>query len=170
MVSVLVSEWRKIVKDVDAWGFSGVIGYYCDIYWLVGLNRFRFTNFMESGIDVTFRIDGTNFDASNPSTWQGYLTPLDNYEVRSTDSGYLYWYLYDDVNDCRPVWTVASGRLQNGNICFRARLESCEVNIVDGGVDGYQECHGLIQKVNGGSDWVSFDYTDDQINLDGFTD
>lgn len=176
MVKVILSEWRKIIKDADVWGYKGYSGYYCDIYWLVGLNRFRFTNFMESGLDVTFRIDGGNFNADVPSTWNGYLTPLDNFEVRddaSTSGGtepHLYWYLYDDVKGERPVYYLASGRLVNGNLCFHATTYYCECNLIDGGVSGYDECHLLMYKYNGGTEWVEFDYESDQINLDGFDD
>ena len=168
--SVLVSEWLKIVKNAIIYSYSSYqIDYTADIFWLAGANRFRFANFLESGIDLTFRLDGTVFDPDNTATWHGYITPLDNYEVRSyTSAAAMYWYLYDDANGIRARWTTATGAEQKGNICFYSRSDDMDFNIYDGGIDGISSCHGWLYKRNSTSDWVYFYY--DEVNLEGYSD
>ena len=168
--SVLVSEWLKIVKEAEIFSYSYYqIDYKAPIYWLAGANRFRFGNFLDSGINLTFKLDGTAFDPENPSTWHGYITPLDNYEVRSyTSSGALYWYFYDDANGKRARWTTSVGAEQKGNICFYSRADDMDFNLVDGGIDNIPSCHGWVYKRNSSSDWVYFYY--DEVNLEGYKD
>lgn len=174
--SIIVSEWRKIVKDAEVFGDKNKNNYICDIYWLVGANRFKFTDFMESGIDITFRIDGGVFDADDTKTWAGYLTPLDNYDVRDasyTNSNapepHLYWYLFDDATGKRPTYYLASGQKVNGNMCFHSHLYYNEFNLINGNVWDYGEWYrGIIYKYNGGSEWVYFGYDPEQINLEGW--
>lgn len=168
---VLLAEWRKIVKDAEIYGYgSSGVDYVADIYWLPGANRFRFMNWMESGLNVTFRLIGTAFDPDNTTTWHGSLYPLDNYEERDyNDDGSLYrWFLYDDDNGQRPRWYTSGGKLQNGNITFYTNLSRNEFNLIDGGIDGYDYCHGFMYKYNGGSDWIYFDYNAEDINLEGW--
>lgn len=168
--SVIVSEWLKIVKDAEIYGYYGTYDYLGDIYWLAGANRFRFTNFLESGVDMTFSLGGGVFDPDNKSTWSGYLVPLDNYEENTSKTnsyGYFCWYLYDDANAKRLTWKTSTGYTVK-NVFLGADFYDQEFNIYDGNIDGIPSCHGWLWVDANYYDYVYVYYSD--VNIDGYTD
>lgn len=165
--SVLVSEWRKIVKDVEAY-VEDQSSYYFDLYWLAGANQFRFGNFLESGLTLTFKIvDNPTFDIDNVDTWYGHVYPLDNYLVREETDTDLYWYLYDDEKQERPRWTTESyGWEMKGNICFHTK--DSDINFVK---DIYYADERVeLWKINSTSQYFEMYWNPADVNLDGYKD
>ena len=178
--SVLVSEWRRIVRNAEIYDYDQeAIWYFADIYWLAGDNRFRFMNFLESGINITFKLDNPdgNVDANTPSTWEGMMMPLDNFsQWEGVD--YFRWFLWDDSKGKRAAWTTEYCGIPQNNIYFRNETYYNNFNIVDGGVEGAKTCHGCLRKMCSnsknrpvvGQHWIYFYYPSSDINLDGWGD
>lgn len=79
---------------------------YGELQMLEGMNKYRLTNFMNSGKNFTFALDATQSGCS--STYIG-VKPLDNYVYDISNGSYGCWYFHDDTNDIYPSWTMADG-------------------------------------------------------------
>jgi hypothetical protein len=100
--SVLIAKWVKAIQNIRNTMTNSSDEYvqadtYSDLYWLQGLNRYRITNFLGSGVDLTFELGNSSdnvYDVSNINTWHGTMDPLDHYYYRTYS-----WYLRDDDNN-----------------------------------------------------------------------
>jgi len=95
--SVLISSWKTIVKGARQYfGSDSNVYTTNDIQKLTGTNRFKIVNIYNTGIDMAFSINASNYDDNDMSTWKGDFTPLNNISYDS----YGYWWLSDeDGND-----------------------------------------------------------------------
>jgi hypothetical protein len=105
IASVLVAKWVPAIQGITNKILDSDSNYTqsdteSDLYWLEGLNRFRMTNFLGSGVDLTFELSNASFDANDTSTWVGLIIPLDHYYMRTTS-----WYLLDDEGNYAS-WTT----------------------------------------------------------------
>ena len=140
--TVLVSKWIKIAEDAEFWLYEKLdCVTYSDVYWLEGLNRFRFTNFLESGYDLSFSIvgDDKDFDPEDISTWTGEFSPLDHYAEEATTDSYKYWSLRDDEGNYFSWKPEESPATINGLYVYRTSYYS-SVEMCGTGTDTYRGC------------------------------
>ena len=127
-------EGDKAIEDIE----------YINPEQLGDTNRFRFPNFLNSGVDYIFTI------GSNSTAYPGYysITTYANYEpYEGTEAKGAY--LFDDATQSYPTWTVADGTIEVADICI---LENY------GTTNGYS-CISLEKK--GGYVYLYWtDYTD----------
>jgi hypothetical protein len=108
--SVLIAKWVKAIENIRNTMMNDSEEYvqsdtYSDLYWLQGLNQYRITNFLGSGITLTFSLGNSNdnvYDVADMSTWHGTMDPLDHCYYRTYS-----WYLRDD-DDNNATWTTDS--------------------------------------------------------------
>ncbi len=166
---VLVSVWKKIVKNVEieAWDKSWNYMFDCtsDIYWLEGQNQFRFSNFLESGVDLTFELSNPSFNPDDVSTWTGNVLPLDHYQTRvSTQPS---WYLLNDAGE-RFSWTISStGYTIKTNVYFRTDGSYFQILDMNGDPIGY-DYQAYVWLANTNQTWAYMYWT--ELNLDGYDD
>ncbi len=99
-------RWVKISEATFVWDGGEFSDSKSDIYWLEGQNRFRFNNFLGSGIDWEFYILASDpvdssvhseayFNPKDRSTWHGIPYPYTNWMM--DPEGLTCWYLMKDV-------------------------------------------------------------------------
>ena len=96
------------------WTTKGVTSEFTTSFQQLGnTNRFRFPNFLNSGVDYIFTI------GSNSPAYPGYysITTYANYEpYEGTEAKGAY--LFDDATQSYPTWTVADGTIEVADICI----------------------------------------------------
>lgn len=159
---ILVSEWVKVIKD--GLFYNGNMMYaYTDIWWLAGANRFRFSNFLDSGLELMFEIKSAAFSPSNTSTWKGTITPLNNFKRRNASS----WYFYNDEADERARWTTSYG-FEMKNIYFYDDSNPDIDLDLTGNYDGSQGYGGWCYCWGSCNDYIEFYWSD--LNTEGYKD
>lgn len=143
--SVYVSRWRQISKNVGFW-FENINDTYnkkffhsANLYQLEGQNRFRFEDYLGSGIDMQFSIIPTKsnitFSATDPNTWQGRLEPKSNYmdggQVALNGVYYNCWWFMKD-GETFASWKLPVFDVTVNYINFFSNYMS-EFNYVNGG-------------------------------------
>lgn len=101
--SVIISEWVKLHKVKFYYsGTEGLPTTYSDLYQLDGVNKFYVTDFLGSGTDLYFTVDGTSFTLDDLATSSGELVPYsgaetvdyssykENYLLTSASDGYSW--------------------------------------------------------------------------------
>lgn len=92
------------------------------LYALDGANRFKITDFLNSGLDFVFTVP-------SPNDTYPYIVPTTNcvfYEDLDYDDDYHSWYFYDTATASYPVWSI------DGSDLF------VEYMTIDSYEDGYQ--------------------------------
>ena len=96
------------------WTTKGVTSEFTTSFQQLGnTNRFRFPNFLNSGVDYIFTV------GSNSTAFPGYysITTYANYEpYEGTEAKGAY--LFDDATQSYPTWTVADGTIEVADICI----------------------------------------------------
>lgn len=139
--SVYVSSWRQITKNVQFWftnindNYNNKIFHNANFYQLEGQNRFRFEDYLGSGIDMQFTIVPTKanitFSATDPNTWVGRLEPVSNYMDGGTVAiGSYWWFMQDDTSFA--TWKLPLFDTTVNYINFYSNYMS-EFNYVSGG-------------------------------------
>ena len=100
-----------------------------------GQNRFRFEDYLGSGIDMQFTIVPTKanitFSATDPNTWVGRLEPVSNYMDGGTVAiGSYWWFMQDDTSFA--TWKLPLFDTTVNYINFYSNYMS-EFNYVSGG-------------------------------------
>lgn len=143
--SVFVSNWRQISKNVQFWftnindKYNSKIFHNAKFYQLEGQNRFRFEDYLGSGIDMQFSIVPTKanitFSATDPNTWQGRLEPLSNYmdggQVALNGVYYNCWWFMKDASSFAS-WKLPVLDVTVNYVNFFSNYMS-EFNYVSGG-------------------------------------
>lgn len=143
--SVFVSNWRQISKNVQFWftnindKYNSKIFHNANFYQLEGQNRFRFEDYLGSGIDMQFSIVPTKanitFSATDPNTWQGRLEPLSNYmdggQVALNGVYYNCWWFMKDASSFAS-WKLPVLDVTVNYVNFFSNYMS-EFNYVSGG-------------------------------------
>lgn len=143
--SVFVSNWRQISKNVQFWftnindKYNSKIFHSANFYQLEGQNRFRFEDYLGSGIDMQFSIVPTKanitFSATDPNTWQGRLEPLSNYmdggQVALNGVYYNCWWFMKDASSFAS-WKLPVLDVTVNYVNFFSNYMS-EFNYVSGG-------------------------------------
>lgn len=143
--SVFVSNWRQISKNVQFWftnindKYNSKIFHNANFYQLEGQNRFRFEDYLGSGIDMQFSIAPTKanitFSATDPNTWQGRLEPLSNYmdggQVALNGVYYNCWWFMKDASSFAS-WKLPVLDVTVNYVNFFSNYMS-EFNYVSGG-------------------------------------
>ena len=143
--SVFVSNWRQISKNVQFWftnindKYNSKIFHNANFYQLEGQNRFRFEDYLGSGIDMQFSIVPTKpnitFSATDPNTWQGRLEPLSNYmdggQVALNGVYYNCWWFMKDASSF-AAWKLPVLDVTVNYVNFFSNYMS-EFNYVSGG-------------------------------------
>lgn len=139
--SVYVSSWRQITKNVQFWftnindKYNNKIFHNANFYQLEGQNRFRFEDYLGSGIDMQFTIVPTKanitFSATDPNTWVGRLEPVSNYMDGGTEAIGSYWWFMQD-NTSFATWKLPVFDTTVNYINFYSNYMS-EFNYVSGG-------------------------------------
>ena len=143
--SVFVSNWRQISKNVQFWftnindKYNSKIFHNANFYQLEGQNRFRFEDYLGSGIDMQFSIVPTTanitFSATDPNTWQGRLEPLSNYmdggQVALNGVYYNCWWFMKDASSFAS-WKLPVLDVTVNYVNFFSNYMS-EFNYVSGG-------------------------------------
>ena len=112
---IMVAAWESISDNVKMkWTTKGVTSEFTTSLQQLGdTNRFRFPNFLNSGVDYIFTI------GSNSTAFSGYnsITTYANYEpYEGTEAKGAY--LFDDATQSYPTWTVADGTIEVADICI----------------------------------------------------
>lgn len=138
---VVVSTWRQIAKNVKFWftnlsdTYNNKYFYTGNLYQLEGQNRFRFEDFLGSGIDMQYSVVPTKtnitFSATDPNTWQGRLEPKSNYMDGATNNTGKYWWFMKD-SETFATWTLPEFNTTVNYINFYSNYMS-EFNYVTGG-------------------------------------
>ena len=143
--SVFVSNWRQISKNVQFWftnindKYNSKIFHNANFYQSEGQNRFRFEDYLGSGIDMQFSIVPTKanitFSATDPNTWQGRLEPLSNYmdggQVALNGVYYNCWWFMKDASNFAS-WKLPVLDVTVNYVNFFSNYMS-EFNYVSGG-------------------------------------
>lgn len=97
--SVLVSRWDVVTEEATCYPNNCFTTYrpVSAIYHLAGQNRFKMTNFFGTGLDINFKIDASNFDPDDSTSWVGEFVPLDHYKYDNIDG--KVWWVMNDEND-----------------------------------------------------------------------
>ena len=112
---IMVAAWESISDNVTMkWDTQGVENEFTtSLQQLGNTNRFRFPNFLNSGVDYIFTI------GSNSTEFAGYysITTYANYEpYEGTEAKAAYF--FDDATQSYPTWTVADGTVEVADICI----------------------------------------------------
>ena len=112
---IMVAAWESISDNVKmTWTTKGVTSEFTTSFQQLGnTNRFRFPNFLNSGVDYIFTI------GSNSTAYAGYncITTYANYEpYEGTEAKGAY--LFDDATQSYPTWSVADGTIEVADICI----------------------------------------------------
>ena len=110
---IMVAAWESISDNVKmTWTTKGVTSEFTTSFQQLGnTNRFRFPNFLNSGVDYIFTI------GSNSTAYAGYncITTYANYEpYEGTEAKGAY--LFDDATQSYPTWSVADGTIELATI------------------------------------------------------
>ena len=111
---VMEAAWVTISdKVIMKWSTLGVENTFTtSIEQLGTVNRYRFRNFLDSGIDYVFTV------GSASTAYAGYycVNTYANYEpYEGTEAKGAY--LFDDATQSYPTWTVADGNIEVADIC-----------------------------------------------------
>ena len=112
---IMVATWESISDNVKMlWVTQGVENEFTtSLQQLGNTNRFRFPNFLNSGVDYIFTV------GSNSTAFPGYysITTYANYEpYEGTEAKAAYF--FDDATQSYPTWTVADGTIEVADICI----------------------------------------------------
>ena len=112
---IMVAAWESISDNVKMiWDTQGVENEFTtSLQQLGNTNRFRFPNFLNSGVDYIFTV------GSNSTAFPGYysITTYANYEpYEGTEAKAAYF--FDDATQSYPTWTVADGTVEVADICI----------------------------------------------------
>ena len=112
---IMVAAWNTISDNVKMkWTTLGVASEFTTTLERLGeTDRYRFTNFLTSGIDYIFTV------GNNSTAFTGYncITTYANYEpYEGTEAKGAY--LFDDATQSYPTWTVADGTIEVADICI----------------------------------------------------
>lgn len=181
---VLVAKWLKIVPDAEFYGIcyqTDEVNVYelSDIYWLDGQNRFRISNFLGSGIDLTFTFNTVanyvEFDAADPDTWYGYVEPLDHYKYYSATRTDL-WQLCNDEGEPIKWATPYTGYEID---CARTSRTSCFQMYSEAygwymyfvsPYEGYEDEHGWFRITNTKDTYIWIYWEPELLNINGYDD
>ena len=112
---IMVAAWNTISDKVKmSWTTLGVASTFTTTLQRLGeTNRYRFLNFLTSGIDYIFTV------GSNSTFFAGYncITTYANYEPYEGSEA-KGAYLFDDATQSYPTWTVADGTIEVADICI----------------------------------------------------
>lgn len=174
--NVLVSRWIKIIKDIEFWGAdnkgNGTENVWCysDMYWFEGVNKFRLENFFESGVDLTYEMRNDNdvvFDPEDPSTWDGYVYPLDHFQFRTGGNS---WYLLNDEGE-RFTWTMSTGYTTPLSMYFYTNNSSINsLEFYDFNVDNEYGTHGFTRIANTSNTYVWMYWNAEDFKIEGYDD
>ena len=111
---IMVAAWQTISDNVTMkWTTLGVANEFTTSLERLGeTDRYRFRNFLTSGLDYVFTI------GNNSTAYAGYncITTYSNYEpYEGTEAKGAY--LFDDATQSYPTWTVADGSIEVQDIC-----------------------------------------------------
>ena len=88
--TVAVSEWKKLKENIQFYYYSPYLGLpsvYSDLWQLDGVNNFYLTNFLGSGTDFYFTLNGTQIDFNDPATFTGEVVPVEGKGATVYDYG-----------------------------------------------------------------------------------
>lgn len=147
---IMEAAWKNISSNVTmTWTTLGVENKFTSTLEQLGeTNRYRFVNFLNSGIDYIFVV------GSASTAYVGYdcITTYANYEPYEGSEAKAA-YLFDDATQSYPTWKVADGTIEVADICI---LEDYGTSL------GYS-CISFDKK--GGYVYIYFtDYTDGQYD------
>ena len=112
---IMVAAWNTISDKVKmSWTTLGVTNEFTTSLERLGeTDRYRFPNFLTSGIDYIFTI------GNNSTAYAGYncITTYANYEPYEGSEA-KGAYLFDDATQDYPTWTVANGTIEVADICI----------------------------------------------------
>ena len=112
---VMEAAWQTISSNVKmSWTTLGVANSFTGTLQQLGeTNRYRFVNFLNSGVDYIFTV------GSASTAYVGYncITTYANYEPYEGSEAKAA-YLYDDATQSYPTWTVADGTIEVADICI----------------------------------------------------
>lgn len=112
---IMVAAWNTISDKVKmSWTTLGATSTFTTTLQRLGeTNRYRFLNFLTSGVDYIFTVDG------NSTAYKGYncITTYANYEPYEGSEA-KGAYLFDDATQSYPTWTVADGSIEVADICI----------------------------------------------------
>ena len=111
----MVAAWNTIADNVRmTWSTLGVENNFTTAIDQLGkTNRYRFRNFLSSGVDYIFTV------GSSSVAYPGYssITTYSNYETYEGSEA-KGAYLFDDATQTYPTWTVADGTIEVQDICI----------------------------------------------------
>ena len=113
--TIMVAAWNTIADNVRmTWSTLGVENNFTTAIDQLGkTNRYRFRNFLSSGVDYIFTVE------SSSVAYPGYssITTYSNYETYEGSEA-KGAYLFDDATQTYPTWTVADGTIEVQDICI----------------------------------------------------
>ncbi|MGN1256670.1 MAG: hypothetical protein ACI4UA_05845 [Bacteroidaceae bacterium] len=113
--TIMIATWNTIVDNVKmTWSTLGVTNEFTTTLDRLGdTDRYRFTNFLTSGIDYIFTI------GNESKAYVGYscITTFSNYEPYEGSEA-KGAYLFDSATQTYPTWTVADGTIEVQDICI----------------------------------------------------
>lgn len=113
--TIMIATWNTVVDNVIMnWSTLGVTNEFTSTLDRLGeTNRYRFTNFLSSGIDYIFTI------GEESKAYKGYssITTFSNYEPYEGSEA-KGAYLFDSATQTYPTWTVADGTIEVQDICI----------------------------------------------------
>ena len=147
---IMEAAWKTISNNVMMkWTTLGMLNFFTGTLEQLGeTNRYRFVNFLNSGVDYIFVVGSasTAYVGYNSITTYANYEPYEGPEAKAA-------YLFDDATQSYPVWQVADGTIEVADICI---LEDYGATL------GYS-CISFDKK--GGYVYLYFtDYTDGQYD------
>lgn len=113
--TIMVAAWNTISDNVRmTWSTLGVENQFTTaIDQLGNTNRYRFRNFLTSGVDYIFTVGSSSvaYPAYNCITTYSNYEPYEGSEAKGV-------YLFDSATQTYPTWTVADGTIEVQDICI----------------------------------------------------
>lgn len=113
--TIMVAAWNTISDNVRmTWSTLGVENQFTTaIDQLGNTNRYRFRNFLTSGVDYIFTVGSSSvaYPAYNCITTYSNYEPYEGSEAKGA-------YLFDSATQTYPTWTVADGTIEVQDICI----------------------------------------------------
>ncbi|MGN0232875.1 MAG: hypothetical protein ACI4B5_00445 [Bacteroidaceae bacterium] len=113
--TILIAAWNTIADNVKMkWSTLGITNEFTTTLECLGeTGRYRFSNFLTSGIDYIFTIG----DESKAFIGYNCITTYSNYEPYEGSEAKAV-YFFDSATQSYPTWTVADGTIEVLDICI----------------------------------------------------
>lgn len=159
--SVFVTEWETVIQDARFYLYYDYDfdQYYANIEHLMGMNKFRFVNFLNTGHDLTFSLDNAEFSSDDRATWTGEIIPLSHAKYEDDNS---MWYLVDDAGEF-VTWNFDQHGVDLSGMGFWNETGYNTIDLSQSTGNGYMTSYLYYANGSEGWDYVMYYWTEEDV-------